>query len=272
VEPAIPGDPRPGPSDLRRPGSFGSVAALQLAGARADANYVRHGAQESGGGSGGSVSATRDRHRRPVGRLATGAFLLAGAGLLTLAGVYAGLSATATGAGSTSTGTLNLTLGPDAGVGLSTFVGPMAPGDTDNVFVDVDNVGTLATAAGMTVQVTGAPANALVDGSVPGEGLTATLTQCSVAWTLATGACTGTTTPLLATTPVHSLAAAVALANVPSLAAATGQVAHVRVQVGLAATEVSVDGVAPAASVQGLSTTLGFAFVVQQRTGVATGQ
>ena len=192
--------------------------------------------------------------------------------LLGQTGVLAGLSARATGAESVSSGTLTLTRSADVGAGFSSFTGKLAPGDTDNVFITLTNTGTLASAAGMTLTVSGAPANALTDGTVAGEGLTVTLTQCSRAWTLATGVCAGTTTSILATTPVHTLATATALSNVPALAAATGKVAHLRVSLGLTATERSTNGVAPASTVQGLSTTLTYTFTEQQRAGVATGK
>jgi len=146
----------------------------------------------------------------------------------------------------------------------------MAPGDTDNVYVNMNNTGTLASAAGMTLAVAGAPANALTNGAVAGEGLTVTATQCSVAWTLATGACSGTATTVLATTQVSALATPTALSGIPALIAATGQVAHVQVSLGLVATETSTNGVAPGSTVQGLSTTLTYTFTEQQRTGVAT--
>ena len=209
---------------------------------------------------------------RSYGKIAVAGLLTASVGLLATAGVYAGLSATATGAEQVTSGTLNLTLTPDVGVGFSNFTGKMAPGDTDNVYVNLNNTGTLASAAGMTLAVTGTPANALTNGSVVGEGLTVTLTQCSRAWTLATGVCAGTTTSILAATPVHTLATATALSNVPALAAATGKVAHLRVSLGLTATEKSTNGVAPASTVQGLSTTLTYTFTEQQRAGVATGK
>ena len=218
----------------------------------------------------------RHRHtamkERSYGKIAVAGLLTASVGLLATAGVYAGLSATATGAEQVTSGTLNLTLTPDVGVGFSNFTGKMAPGDTDNVYVNLNNTGTLASAAGMTLAVTGTPANALTNGSVVGEGLTVTATQCSVAWTLATGVCSGTTTPILATTQVSSLGTPTALSNIPALAAATGSVAHVQVQLGLVATETSTNGVAPGATVQGLSTTLGYTFTEQQRTAVATNQ
>jgi len=216
-------------------------------------------------------SHTTKKERR-YGKIAVAGLLTSSVGLLAAAGVYAGLSATATGAESVSSGTLNLTLSPDVGAGFSNFTGKMAPGDTDNVYVNLNNTGTLASAAGMTLSVTGAPASALTDGSIVGEGLTVSATQCSVAWTLATGTCSGTTKVLLAATPVSATGAGVALSNVPSLVAATGQLAHVQVSLGLAGTETSVNGVPPTQTIQGLSTTLTYTFTEQQRTGVSTNQ
>jgi len=212
------------------------------------------------------------KNERSYGKVAVVGLLSASVGLLAAAGVYAGLSASATGAEGITSGTLNLTLSPDVGAGFSNFTGKMAPGDTDNVYVDLNNTGTLASAAGMTLGIAGAPANALTNGAVAGEGLTVTATQCSVAWTLATGVCAGTTTSILPTTQVHALATPVALSNIPALVAATGQVAHVQVSLGLVATEVSVNGVAPASTIQGLATTLTFSFTEQQRAGIATNQ
>jgi len=212
--------------------------------------------------------------RRPTRPLLAGLFA-ASVGLLTSAGVYAALSGVATGSESVSSGTLNLTLSADVGAGFSNFTGKMAPGDTDNVFVNLNNTGTLSSAAGMTLWVAGTPVNALTNGSAPGEGLTVTATQCSVAWTLATGVCSGTTTPILTSTQVSTMntsGTAVSLSNVPALAAATGQVAHVEVTLGLTGTETSTNGVAPTPTVQGLSTTLAYTFTEQQRLGTATNQ
>jgi len=213
-----------------------------------------------------------EKKERRYGKIAIAGLLTTSVGLLATAGVYAGLSATATGAESVSSGSLNLTLSPDVGAGFSNFLAKMAPGDTDNVYVNLNNTGTLASAAGMTLSVAGLPSNALTNGSVVGEGLNVTAVQCSVAWTLATGTCSGSTTPILATTQVSVMGAGVALSNIPALVAATGQVAHVQVSLGLTGTETSVNGVPPAATIQGLSTTLTYTFTEQQRTGVATNQ
>ena len=210
-------------------------------------------------------AAARPRH----GRLVTSGGIILSIGLLTGAAVYAGLSATASGAESVTSGTLDLTLSPDVGAGFSSFAGMLAPGDTDNVFVDLHNTGSLASAAGMTLSVTGSPANGLTDGSITGESLTVTATECSKAWTLSTGACSGTTTAILATTAASAMSSGVALSNIPALVATTGKVVHIRVTLGLTATENSVNGVEPASTVQGLATTLTYTFTELQRAAVA---
>src|SRR5665213_3255797 len=183
---------------------------------------------------------TRNKPRRHGKAMVAGLFA-ASVGLLTTAGVYAALSGVATGSEAVTSGTLNLTLSADVGAGFSSFVGKMAPGDTDNVYVNLNNTGTLASGAGLTV----------------------TATQCSVAWTLATGVCSGTTTPILTTAQISTMntsGTAVSLSNVPSLAASTDQVAHDQFSLGLVGTETSTNGVAPTPTIQGLSTTLAYSF------------
>lgn len=213
---------------------------------------------------------TKPKERRHGRAVAAGLFAVS-VGLLATAGVYAALTGAATGTESVSSGTLNLTLTPDVGTGFSNFTGKMAPGDINNVYVNLNNTGSLASAAGMTLAVAGAPANA--DRRVSARrGLTVSATQCSVTWTLASGTCAGTTTTLLATTPVSTLNGGVALTNIPALAAATGQVGHVQISLGLTGTETSVNGVPPAKTIQGLSTTLTYTFTEQQRTGITTNQ
>ncbi len=196
--------------------------------------------------------------------------------LFTASAVYAGLTAQATGTETVSSGTLNLALSAgDQGAGFpSTFAGKMAPGDVDNVYVNLNNTGTLASAAGMTLWVQGAPANALTNGTASGEGLAVTMTQCSVAW--AAGACTGSTTTLLAQPMVRAMTPsgpAVSWSNIPALAAAPGLVAHVQVSLTLVGTEVSVNGAAPSPTIQGLGpVTLTYTFTEQQRAGITTNQ
>jgi hypothetical protein len=215
------------------------------------------------------------KRRQHNGRSLLAAAFALSVALFTASAVYAGLSARATGAQQVSSGTLNLTLGADTNsAGFSNFTGPMAPGDVDNVAVNLNNSGTLASAAGMTLWVAGSPSNPLTDGTATGEGLAVTVTQCSVAWSIS-GTCAGTTTAILARTMVsvmNSAGTAVALSNVPALAASTGQVAHLQVSLTLIATETSTNGVSPSPTVQGLTTTLTYTFTEQQRAAVSTNQ
>ena len=76
----------------------------------------------------------------------------------------------------------------------------------------------------------------------------------------------------MTTSQVSALSTATALSNIPALIAATGQVAHVQFSLGLVATETSTNGIAPAQTIQGLTTNLTFTFTEQQRTGIATNQ
>ncbi len=217
----------------------------------------------------------RDEKRGRTRTLLAAVFALAVA-LFTASAVYAGLTAQATGTETVSSGTLNLALTPgDQGSGFpNTFANLMAPGDVDNIYVNLNNTGTLASAAGMTLWVGASQVNALTDGAVSGEGLAVTMTQCSVAWV--GGACSGGTTTILAPTMISTMntsATAVALANIPSLAASTGQVAHVQVSLSLAGTENSVNAVPPSPTIQGLGpVTLTYTFTEQQRAGVTTNQ
>ena len=209
--------------------------------------------------------------RRPVPMVLVGLALLV-ASLLLPGGVYAALSSRAAGSGTVSSGTLNLRVGADVGAGFSTFTPKMAPGDTDNVYVNLTDTGTLATAAGMRLWVAAAPASPLSNGAAAGEGLNVRLTLCSVAWTLATGVCPGTVTTLLAARQISTMgtaATASPLANVPALAAG-GSIAHVQVTLGLAGTEQSVNAKPPPITIQASTVALTYSFVVTQRAGVAT--
>lgn len=197
------------------------------------------------------------------------------AALVATTGVYAALSAQSVASDSISTGTLNLVQAADVGVGFSAFVGKMAPGDKHNVYVNLSNTGSLATAAGMRLWIGAVPVTTLTNGVAVGEGLTVGITSCSVPWTLATGVCPGTTSVHLPPTAVSSMntaAKARALANVPALPATTGRVAHVQVSLGLVGTEKSINGVPPVRTIQGRAATLTFSFTVQQRLGVKTNQ
>jgi len=96
------------------------------------------------------------KRERGHGKIAVAGLLTASIGPVATAGAYAGLSATAAGAESVTSGSLNLKLAGDGtSAGFSNSTGKMAPGDTDNVYVNLSSTGTLASAAGMRLAVTG---------------------------------------------------------------------------------------------------------------------
>lgn len=147
-------------------------------------------------------------------------------------------------------------------------VSNMAPGDVDNVYVNLTNTGTLSSAAGMTLSDTSSsPSLLTTDAS---RGLTVTITACPTAWSA--GSCSGTPTTILTATPVANIGSAgVALANVPALAANGGQLAHLQFSLALPnTTETSTNGVLPLQSIQGLSSTITWTFTEQQRAATVT--
>ncbi len=187
--------------------------------------------------------------------------------------VFASLTATAsnTSGGSVTTGTLKLTQAASSvsGItgGFTTAITAMAPGDTQNRYIDLTNGGTLDASA-LTLGIAATPANALTtDGT---NGLQVTVNQCSVAWTSA-GACSGTTTAgVMASSSALSLATAknVALAAGSYLAAAIN---HLQIVISLpAGSEVTNNGTLPTGTVQGLTTSITWTFTEAQRASTAT--
>lgn len=200
------------------------------------------------------------------------AAVVGGAALLTTGfGVWASLTATAANVApeSVSTGTLKLTL-TDNGAGFSQAIANVAPGDVVNRYVTLTNGGTLdAQALSVKVDATGSAA-LISDGVSPAttKGLRVTMTSCSVAWTPGTGACGGTSTQVLAATPLSALTAPVSL--VPGSIAA-GNLQHVRVSVQLPdQNETTVNGVLPASTIQGQTANLTYTFAEVQRTATTT--
>jgi hypothetical protein len=195
-----------------------------------------------------------------------------GIGVLSVtgAGVYAGLTATATGTQTVNSGTLSLTLGANTGSGgFGQTVSNMAPGDQHNVYVVLTNGGTLA-ATGLTLGVAGTGSNLLTDAA---KGLAVVINGCTVAWTVTTGTpgsgtCGGTPSVVLISTPVATLATAAALT--PSTMAVNAQLF---LQVNLTLpnqTENTLNGTPPSPTIQGLTTTLTYTFNEAQRTAQTT--
>lgn len=185
---------------------------------------------------------------------------------LASAGVYAALTAQATGTQSVATGGVSLTVGADGTTtGFTTAVTNMAPGDTQNRFVSLTNASTIAT-QGLTLSASGT-ANNLLDAT---KGLTATVTSCTVAWTIVstTPTCTGTTSVLLAATPLANLTSTTSGNLVSGTVAAAY---HLELTLALPNTvETTLNGAVPGSTIQNLTNSITFTFSETQRAATST--
>jgi hypothetical protein len=195
---------------------------------------------------------------------------IGGAGLVA-SNVFAALTATATNTsgGSVTTGTLKLQLAPSgvSGItgGFTSPIAAMGPGDTVNRYIDLSNTGTLD-GASPTLQIVSSDSNTLV--SSPTAGLQVTITACSVAWSN-TGTCSGTSSVALASTPVSTIKASAQNITLPSVL--VGGVNYLKVSTALpAGTENVLNGVLPVGTVQGLTASLTWTFVIQERAVTTT--
>lgn len=180
--------------------------------------------------------------------------------------VFALLTATAynTTPRTVSSATLRLTLA-NRGVGFGTNITNMAPTDTVNRYVTLTNNGTLA-AINQTLTITATGTTLLTTNAV--KGLQASITKCSVAWTNATGVCAGTTTVILASTPLSTLIGT-PITLQPTVAAANAL--QLRFSLTLPnQTETTTNNVLPVGTIQGLSTTVTWTFNETQRAGTTT--
>jgi hypothetical protein len=205
------------------------------------------------------------RHRR-LGVVFAALLGLAALGMMGAA-VLAGLSANAASTENVTSGTLSLTVPAGSGsAGFSQSVSNMAPGDISNVYVDLTNGGTLD-GKNIALGVTGTGSTLLTTSTT--DGLAVTVTQCTVAWTVSTGVCGGTSTPLVSQTPVATLSStpsSVVSGDIPA-----GTVYHLQVSLTLPnQNETTVNGVPPSPTIQGQSTTLTYTFSEIQRPPTTT--
>ncbi|HET9689864.1 MAG TPA: hypothetical protein VFP61_01830 [Acidimicrobiales bacterium] len=217
------------------------------------------------------------RHKFKAAAVAAGVTL--GGLALTGAGVYAGLNAVATGTGSVASGTISLTVGAEGGsAGFPQTVTGMVPGDIDNTYVTLTNGSSSdITAQDLTLQVAGTPANSTLITPPAADGTTGievAVNGCSVAWVVSptanTATCGGTTTPLLAATPVATLATTPG--PLVSGTVAPGAVYRLQVQLILPSSlnETTTNGTTPSSSIQGQTLALNYTFNEVQRTATTT--
>jgi hypothetical protein len=203
---------------------------------------------------------------RPIALAVVGTGVVVGTGF----GVWASLNATASGAAeSVTSGTLKLTMAAN-GTGFAQAIGNVAPGDTVNRYVDLTNSGSLdAQNLNVTVAATGSQA-LITDGVAPAttKALRVSITSCSGAWNATTGACSGTTSAVLAATPVSGLASAT---NIIAGSIPAGTVAHLQISTQLPdQAETTVNGNLPATTIQGQTANLTYTFGEAQRTAQTT--
>jgi hypothetical protein len=217
------------------------------------------------------VTMRKGKHQKQERRNRLRIILAAAFGLavlsLTGAAAFAGLTATASGTESVTSGTLSLTVVAGAGsAGFGQTVSDMAPGDVNNIYVDLTNGGTLE-GNDITLAVSGTGSTLLTTSTA--DGLAVAITQCSVAWTATTGVCGGTSTALVASTPVATLSSTPS--TIVSGDIAIGALYHLQVSLSLPnQSETTVNGVPPSPTIQGLSTTLTYAFSETQRPPITT--
>jgi spore coat-associated protein N len=208
----------------------------------------------------------RERRRRGRALAVLAGLLVAFVGTGTVA--YALLTAVATGDEPVSSGTLSLTLASGSGsAGFTGAVGPLAPTDVVNRFVDVTNGGSLD-AQNLTIAVAAATANKLSTDAT--NRLKVGVSLCSVAWTVGSNACPGTTTTPITSTALATLGTAAQ--TLVAGAVPAGTVEHLRVTLTLPdQAETTLNGVPQTSpTIQGLSNTLTWTFQVQQRPGTVT--
>ena len=193
--------------------------------------------------------------------------------------VFATLTASATGASATavSTGTLSVTLASGsafsgASGGFTTGITALAPTDSVVRLVTLTNAGTL-NAGSMTVTVVDGTPSVLTTGSTGFAGLTATIHQCTVAYTQASAGaayvCAPGETTVRAASSILSMATPQALGAM-SASLSTG-VSYLKVTISLPDfTENTLNGVIPPAGIQNKSALLTWTIATAQRAAVTT--
>lgn len=213
------------------------------------------------------IAIRRKRNWRPL----AGAVIVISVAAIAGQSVIASLNATAfnTSAQNINAGTLKLDLA-NSGNGFGTSIANIVPGDVTNRYVTLTNSGSL-NGIGLSLKTTTTgDASLITDGVSPSttKALKLTVTSCSVAWTVATGVCSGTPTVELVSTTLGSLASPVQLSN--EFLNSTG-VRYLQMKMELPdQNETTVNGVLPTNTVQGKSVDVTYTFDLKQRLATTT--
>ena len=214
-------------------------------------------------------SATRRNRTRRTTKARLHAAIAFGIAALAITGggVFATLTATTFNPTpqTVTSGTLSLSMA-NSGAGFSQGISNLAPGDTVNRFVTLTQ-GAILEAQALTVAVGDTTTSKLT--SDPASGLHLTVNQCTVAWTYASGVCSGTTTTLLTSTSLSSLISSAS--SLVSGSIAKSSILYLQMQLVLPdKTENTANGTLPAGTIQGLSASLTWTFGETQRTSTST--
>lgn len=210
------------------------------------------------------------RNATPTSRRISKTLMIAAAGLigisLSASSVSALLTAEAknTAAQQITSGTLKLTYS-DNGAGFTTAISNMAPGDVVNRYADYTNSGSLASKL-LRLKVTDAAPGSLLSTSAT-KGLQLVVSNCSVAWNPTAGTCGGTTTQVIASTPLSSMGTDKFFVNTTDLVANTGAL-HLQFSLTLPDApndELSTNGTLPSPTIQGLTANLTWTLTETQR-------
>lgn len=200
----------------------------------------------------------------PTGKLLASAAVIAAAAAVAGLGTFGSFTSTTSASTVVSSGTVSISLGAvGAANRLSVAATGLVPTDTISRAVDLSSSASSQNLASITLTTTASPTSALDTNTT--YGLQLAITKCTNAWT-ETGVspaysytCSGSTSTVLASTPVIQSTAA--LSNLGALTAGTTD--HLLVTMTLPA------GTAGDNTLQGLTSTLTFAFTGTQRAGSA---
>lgn len=197
------------------------------------------------------------------------ALAVIGAALLTITGtgVFATLQASAMNVepARVDSGVLSLTLA-DNGAGFSEAITNLAPGDTVNRYVTLDNDGSLDGRALTFAAAATGTASLIADGDAT-RAITIEIASCTVAWDPSDGSCAGSIETLMG---ARTLADASAPATLVAGDILAGTDRHLRVSLNLPdQDETTINGVLPADTVQGGAVDLTHTFTIAQRDAIS---
>ena len=209
-----------------------------------------------------------ERKKKNPWRAFAGAAIVLSVAAIAGQGVLASLNATAfnTVAQNVDAGTMKLNLAAGANsAGFTSNINLLAPGDVVNRYVTLTNNGSLD-GKDLKLTVAATSANSVIVDAT--KGLKLTVLSCNQAWDVSTGLCNGAA----GTTEIAQKA--VGGWNVTNLASGTmnsGDLKYLKMSLQLPdQNETTVNGVAPATSIQGATAALTYTFDLAQRAATTT--